>query len=163
MIMYIKIYNHGISTLCDFERVDIYCLLYYPNTIQSIRASTFIDSVRPFPTLFRCRLLKKSYSQFLSSCVTMDLETIKVYRLSAFCFCLFISWFGLSGWVAVSPSHLFCPHRFANFETKDAQLLFNLQSKLFPKDVYHKNCHILASPLRSLCPLKIEMGDWDHK
>ena len=80
MIMYIKIYNHGISTLCDFERVDIYCLLYYPNTIQSIRASTFIDSVRPFPALFGCRLLNtifhqsKSYFQFLSSSVAMDLE-----------------------------------------------------------------------------------------
>ena len=36
-------------TLCDFEGVDIYWLLYYPNTIQSTRLSTFIDGVQVFP------------------------------------------------------------------------------------------------------------------
>ena len=48
-------------------------------------------------------------------------EVLCLYPLTAFGCFLFISWFRLSGWVAVSLPHFLCPHRFANLETKDAQ------------------------------------------
>ena len=86
-----------------------------------------------------------------------NIYALSISRLTAFCLCLL----SLSGWVAVSLSHFFCPRRFANFETKDAQPLFTLGSKLFSKDGY--DGHFIFSPLPSLCPSKKVMGNWDNK
>ena len=44
-------YQKSQHTLCDFVRADIYCLLYYPNTIQRTRPSTFIDGLPNFALL----------------------------------------------------------------------------------------------------------------
>ena len=45
------VYQKIEHTLCDFVRADIYCLLYYPNSIQRSRPSTFIDGLPNFALL----------------------------------------------------------------------------------------------------------------
>ena len=47
--MYTIRYNHSTSIWYDFEAVDIYCLLYYPNTIKIIRQCSLF---RSFTTVF---------------------------------------------------------------------------------------------------------------